>query len=424
MSSARNIYQDGVDFSVLALQSSSFAKFLKPNSQLDFSDPEAVHLNYILWVQDLLDTTSDKYIDRYDASREVVGLDIGTGASCIYPLLGCVQRPKWRFAATDIDDNSLQTAQKNVENNKFQSRVRLVKTSIEDALIPLGSIGIDGIDFTMCNPPFYASKEEMISSANDKQRPPFSACTGAEVEMVTTGGEVAFVQRMIRESLDLRERVEWYSTMLGKLSSVFTTVERLREIGIENYAVTEFVQGSKTRRWAIAWSWGDMRPSMVRRSKVLSLNESQLMRHVDQSVARGLSSLPKSLLPFPSESTLTLSSASIDTTGQQINAVLKSLNLQWQWKQSMATGVGFAEGNVWSRASRRKHKISGDAAEEEDEDANEVNFGFKIQVKAEKGSADVKILIRWLKGNDSVLFESFCGMLKRKVTSETLRDLG
>lgn len=89
------------------------------------------------------------------------------------------------------------------------------------------------------------------------------ACTGAEVEMVTPGGEIAFVTRMIDESLRLRERVIWYTSMLGKLSSVSVIVEKLIEHGNHNYAVTEFVQGSKTKRWAVAWSWGDMRPAMV-----------------------------------------------------------------------------------------------------------------------------------------------------------------
>jgi 23S rRNA (adenine1618-N6)-methyltransferase len=81
--------------------------------------------------------------------------------------------------------------------------------------------------------------------------------------MVTEGGENAFVHRMIEESLHLRERVVWYTSMLGKLSSVSVIVEKLMEHGNNNYGVTEFVQGSKTKRWAVAWSWTDLRPSMV-----------------------------------------------------------------------------------------------------------------------------------------------------------------
>jgi 23S rRNA (adenine1618-N6)-methyltransferase len=133
----------------------------------------------------------------------------------------------------------------------------------------------------MCNPPFYESKSDMLASAAVKQHAPFTACTGSETEMVIPGGEVAFVSRMIDESLVLRDRVQWYTSMLGKFSSVSVVVQKLRDKGIDNYAATEFIQGSKTRRWGIAWSFGDLRPRM--------------------GVARGLNSLPKALLPFPSE---------------------------------------------------------------------------------------------------------------------------
>ena len=81
--------------------------------------------------------------------------------------------------------------------------------------------------------------------------------------MVTPGGETAFVHRMIKESLVLKERVQWYSSMIGKFSSLSTIVGLIREAEIQNWAVTEFVQGIKTRRWGVAWSWGDLRPRMV-----------------------------------------------------------------------------------------------------------------------------------------------------------------
>lgn len=92
--------------------------------------------------------------------------------------------------------------------------------------------------------------------------------------MVTLGGETAFVSRMLEESLRLRERVLWYTTMLGKLSSVVVIVEKLIQNRNNNYAVTEFVQGSRTRRWAVAWSWSDKRPAMVVlfRCTIFSLN--------------------------------------------------------------------------------------------------------------------------------------------------------
>lgn len=116
----------------------------------------------------------------------------------------------------------------------------------------------------MCNPPFYSSTADLLSSAMAKSRPPHSACTGADIEMVTPGGEVAFVSRMIEESTFLKDRCQWYTSMLGKYSSVEVIVERLRAVGVDNWAVQDLVQGNKTRRWAIAWSWGPMRSSQVR----------------------------------------------------------------------------------------------------------------------------------------------------------------
>jgi 23S rRNA (adenine1618-N6)-methyltransferase len=83
---------------------------------------------------------------------------------------------------------------------------------------------------------------------------------------------------------------------------------------------------------------------------------------------------------------------------------------------------------VWSRSARRKSARSDEESGEDDED--EMAFGFKIRVwegrggeegesggegSDGKGSAAVQVLVRWLKGHDSVLFESFCGMVKRKV---------
>ena len=116
----------------------------------------------------------------------------------------------------------------------------------------------------MCNPPFYPSHASLLESAAAKSRPPNSACTGAEVEMVTPGGEVAFFTRMIEESCILKEKVQWYTSMFGKISSVGTIVDKLKEHGISNWAVTEFVQGGKTKRWAVGWSWGSRRPRTVR----------------------------------------------------------------------------------------------------------------------------------------------------------------
>lgn len=49
-------------------------------------------------------------------------------------------------------------------------------------------------------------------------------------------------------------------------------------------------------------------------------------------------------------------------------------------------------------------------------DEKRAAFGFKVQLKQEKEALEdgPTIVVRWLKGTDHVLFESFCGMLKRR----------
>lgn len=98
-------------------------------------------LNYVLWIQSLLDTTSESHSDAFDPERKVLGLDIGTGASCIYPLLGCSRRPNWRFAGTDIDAKSLQFAWQNTQINGLQNRIKLHQSKPDGPLLPLDDLG-------------------------------------------------------------------------------------------------------------------------------------------------------------------------------------------------------------------------------------------------------------------------------------------
>lgn len=92
----------------------------------------------------------------------------------------------------DIDDENVQNAQKTVSTNTLESRIKIVKTDPSSDLIPLQKLeherfvqyalptldtrGTDNgsLDFTMCNPPFYTSRDEMLASAEEKERPPFT----------------------------------------------------------------------------------------------------------------------------------------------------------------------------------------------------------------------------------------------------------
>lgn len=288
--------------------------------------------------------------------------------------------------------------------NDLNSRINLVARNADDALIPLDDLHLDGIAFTMTNPPFYESEEAMLQSAKQKQRPPYTACTGSKAEMVTEGGELGFVNRIFRESLVLRGRVQWYTAMFGFLSSLTDFIDKLRENDIDNYAVTEFVQGNKTRRWAIAWSFQSMRPA--------------------QTVARGTkAALSKNILPQITEVEVFAASLpeNIGDFASRFSTAIGALELiSWDWNQGRLDGIGRAADKVWARAWRRRKKremeTEGEDKGKEDEKSEpECVFGFKVWIRV--STSQVSVGSRWLQGFDATAFESFRGFLKAVATS-------
>ncbi|KAM5354242.1 hypothetical protein ACJ41O_000892 [Fusarium nematophilum] len=430
-----NLYAKAPDFKQLALQDPDFARLWNQHKTDFFNDPECVmqltktllkldfglkielphdrlcppvtnRHNYLLWIKSLMDTTSYE-----KPGRKLVGLDIGTGASCIYPLLGCTQRP-WSFIATgqissapltkrykltrpDIDAKSLEYAQKNISLNNLQHRITLLSRNPTDALIPLDEDS--KIDFTMTNPPFYESELEMVKSAEQKSRPPFTACTGSKTEMITPGGEASFVDRILRESLSLRGRVQWYTAMFGFLSSLVDFVGKLREHGVDNYAVTELVQGSKTRRWVVGWSFGAMRPA--------------------QDVARGVraAAVAKSVLPEATEEKNVVEVPLPEKVGSFVDSLtgeIEKLDLvSWEWDRERMKGVGRAADRVWARAWRRKKKREMETGKKESAEEAKCVFAFEVSVRVARDSLSVGC--RWVEGHDAVAFESFRGYLKK-----------
>ncbi|XP_054431870.1 RNA N6-adenosine-methyltransferase METTL16 isoform X2 [Pteronotus mesoamericanus] len=209
-----------------------------------------LRLNYIHWVEDLIGhQASDKSTLRR-------GIDIGTGASCIYPLLGSTLNG-WYFLATEVDDMCFNYAKKNVEQNNLSDLIKVVKvpqkTLLMDALKEESEIVYD---FCMCNPPFFANQLEAkgVNSRNPRRPPPSSVNTGGITEIMAEGGELEFVKRIIHDSLQLKKRLRWYSCMLGKKCSLAPLKEELRIQRVPKVTYTEFCQG-RTMRWALAWSF-------------------------------------------------------------------------------------------------------------------------------------------------------------------------
>ncbi|EGN94820.1 hypothetical protein SERLA73DRAFT_171215 [Serpula lacrymans var. lacrymans S7.3] len=126
-------------------------------------------LNYVLWIQDIIRSTYGQH------TNTIRGIDIGTGASAIYPLLACTLEPSWCFAATEIDETSFNYAQQNVTNNDLQDRIHIISAHLNAPILtPLINCYDDDnqYHFTMCNPPFYNSAEDVERSLAAKELEP------------------------------------------------------------------------------------------------------------------------------------------------------------------------------------------------------------------------------------------------------------
>ncbi|CAJ1935702.1 unnamed protein product [Sphenostylis stenocarpa] len=245
--------------------------------------------NYIHWLQRLLSSDIIPRIISSDA--RVKGFDIGTGASCIYPLLGASLHG-WSFVGSDVTDVAIEWAERNVNSNPHISQlieIRKVQdnesapcveiegsmngdqitlsknTDTEIAPLPLDLLACENknyhgppilvgvvrddekFDFCMCNPPFFESLDE--AGLN-----PRTSCGGTSHEMVCPGGEKAFITRIIEDSTQLKQHFRWFTSMVGKKSNLKYLVSKLWEVGVSVVKTTEFVQG-RTFRWGIAWSF-------------------------------------------------------------------------------------------------------------------------------------------------------------------------
>ncbi|TDH73359.1 hypothetical protein CCR75_007113 [Bremia lactucae] len=205
-------------------------------------------LNYIHWIEDLL--REQQKPDQKSCATVISGIDVGTGASCVYALLGATLN-KWRFIATEINFESYECAKENVAKNHLEPLISIKRTHTNRLLLePLQEEPIHRqFHFVMCNPPFFDHMDEADTN-------PDSSCMGSANEMVFPGGEIAFIENIIIDSEVLRNRVIWYTSMVGKKSSLRKLLSLLRGKNVKSTSTTEFFQG-RTKRWGIAWSFSN-----------------------------------------------------------------------------------------------------------------------------------------------------------------------
>lgn len=167
--------------------------------------------------------------------------------------------------ATEINAESMACAVGNVDQNHLSDSIQLIEADASDE--PFDALNrcdkFETAVFSMCNPPFFndenhTSEGELVEIAfknrTGKRKSANNVKSGTGTELVTSGGEIAFVKRMIHSSRSFSERIQVFTTMLGHKCSVATIQSELNAQHICNYCTTEFCQG-RTMRWAIAWTF-------------------------------------------------------------------------------------------------------------------------------------------------------------------------
>ncbi|MCH2043770.1 MAG: 23S rRNA (adenine(1618)-N(6))-methyltransferase RlmF [Saprospiraceae bacterium] len=215
--------------------------------------------DYIHYIADLLIASN---LGKLPSGQKILGLDIGTGASCIYPILAATEYA-WKFIASDINPSSIEAAKKIIYANpalhgKIECRLQKQPKHIFQQIIRSN----EQIDFCICNPPFHASiaeaqkgsRRKVKNLSGQKSKTPQLNFSGSHHELVYRGGERQFIENMIQESKLFARNVFWFSTLVSKqanLKGIYKSLEKIKAHKVETIAMQT---GNKSSR-IVAWTF-------------------------------------------------------------------------------------------------------------------------------------------------------------------------
>ena len=302
----RNRHQGRYDFPQLIQAEPSLTAFVSVNAYgekgIDFANPQAVlalnrallkacygiqhwdippytlcppipgRADYVHYLADLLASSNAGIIPK---TKVMQVLDIGTGANCIYPLIGVCEYG-WHFVATDINPSSLTNAAAILAANPVLAQRVTLRLQTSAAAVFKGIIGDDDwFDATLCNPPFHASAAEAaagtvrkwenlglpkgLPKGLQKEAPPDRGKPGLnfggqDTELWCPGGEAGFILRMIKESAALPTRSFWYTTLVSKSASLPSIYAALKAAKVQEHKTITMSQGQKQSR-LVAWTF-------------------------------------------------------------------------------------------------------------------------------------------------------------------------
>ncbi|MEI7509050.1 MAG: 23S rRNA (adenine(1618)-N(6))-methyltransferase RlmF [Flavobacterium sp.] len=215
--------------------------------------------DYVHYIADVLAESNNGIIPL---GENIIGLDIGIGANCIYPIIG-YEAYQWNFVGTDIDEKALQNCKKIIsENPKLIDAVSL-QLQVEPRYIFKNIIlPEDKFAFTICNPPFHASQDEATKATirkvnnleNTRTKNPILNFGGQNTELWCEGGEIGFITQMIYESVKYPLQVFWFTTLVSKKDNLKSIYKTLNKVGAVEVKTIEMAQGQKISRF-VAWTF-------------------------------------------------------------------------------------------------------------------------------------------------------------------------
>jgi 23S rRNA (adenine1618-N6)-methyltransferase len=290
---SRNRHRAQYDFRQLIKSCPELKQFVKlneyNNESVDFFNPEAVktlnkallahfygvknwdipagylcppipgRADYIHHATDLLAESNQGKIPK---GSNIKCLDIGVGASCVYPIIGSKEYG-WSFVGADIDPVSIASSQKIIDSNaglKDKVEVILQKNpkDIFKGIIQQGEF----FDLTICNPPFHASLAEAqagtIRKLSNLQQKKVAKPTlnfgGQKAELWCEGGESRFVNDMIHQSKQFATSCFWFTTLISKQTNLKSAYSVLTKAGAVQVKTIPMAHGNKVSR-IIAWTF-------------------------------------------------------------------------------------------------------------------------------------------------------------------------
>lgn len=214
--------------------------------------------DYVHYIADLLAENQGEI----PSGNSVSGLDIGTGANLVYPLLAH-RSYGWKMLGTDINQDSLENAQRILDHNPDLSSVIQLKKQTNPDYIFRNIIGSgDRFAFSMCNPPFHDSEASALKGNlrktkninHSKSKKPVFNFGGQQSELWCEGGELAFISKMIEESIQYSSQVLWFTCLVSKKDNLYKLTTLLKKVKAIDFKTIDMAQGQKISRM-LAWTF-------------------------------------------------------------------------------------------------------------------------------------------------------------------------